>query len=110
VATKVTESEFATKVLEGEGTYLVDFYADWCGPCKMIAPSLEELATEYAGRLTLVKVDVDQAQTLAGAYGIQSIPTLIFFRDGKPAHKIVGALPKPAIKAQIEKVLATPVA
>ncbi len=108
--TKVQEGEFSTKVLKAEGTVLVDFYADWCGPCKMIAPILEELAAEYAGRLTVMKVDVDHAQSVAGNYGIQSIPTLMFFRDGKPVHKVVGAKPKALLKADIEKALAAPVA
>jgi thioredoxin 1 len=103
---KISEADFGDKVLKGKGTVLVDFYADWCGPCKMIAPMLEELAGEYGDRLTVVKVDVDHAQTIAGQYGIQSIPTLMFFQDGKPAHKVVGALPKPALRAQVEKVLA----
>lgn len=106
----VSEAEFSETVLNSKGTVLVDFYADWCGPCKMIAPVLEELADDYADRLTVVKVDVDHAQTIAGQYGIQSIPTIIFFQDGKPAHKIVGALPKPALRAQVEKVLSAPVA
>jgi thioredoxin 1 len=107
---KISAEEFGTKVLEAKGTILVDFYADWCGPCKMVSPILEELAGEYGDRLTVVKVDVDHAQRVAGEYGVQSIPTLIFFRDGKPAHKIVGALPKPALRAQVEKVLSAPVA
>jgi thioredoxin 1 len=107
---KISEAEFNETVLNSKGTVLVDFYADWCGPCKMIAPILEEVANDYAGRLTVVKVDVDNAQNVAAQYGIQSIPTLMFFRDGKPAHKIVGALAKPALRAQVEKVLATAVA
>jgi thioredoxin 1 len=105
----VSEAEFGESVLNSKGTVLVDFYADWCGPCKMIAPALEELAVEYKDRLTIVKVDVDHAQAVAGQYGIQSIPTMIFFQDGKPAHKIVGALPKPALRAQVEKVLSASV-
>jgi thioredoxin 1 len=107
---KISEAEFSDKVLKHQGTVLVDFYADWCGPCKMIAPTLEELATDFADRLTVVKVDVDDALSIASEYGIQSIPTLMFFQDGKPAHKIVGALAKPALRAQVEKVLAAPVA
>jgi thioredoxin 1 len=108
--TKVSESEFSTKVLQAEGTVLVDFYADWCGPCKMIAPIREELANEYDGRLSVMKVDVDNAQMVAGNYGVQSIPTLMFFRDGQPVHKVVGAKPKALLKADVEKALAVQVA
>jgi thioredoxin 1 len=106
---KITEAEFGEKVLKGKGTVLVDFYADWCGPCKMIAPILEELAGEYGERLTIVKVDADTAPEITGQYGIQSLPTLLFFQGGKPTHKVVGALPRPALRAQVEKVLAAPV-
>jgi thioredoxin len=108
--TKVNEGEFSTKVLQAEGTVLVDFYADWCGPCKIIEPILEDLATEYQGRLSVMRVDVDDAQTIAGSYGVQSIPTLMFFRAGKPVHRVVGAKPKALLKADVEKALAAPVA
>ena len=107
---KINEGEFTSKVLQAKGLVLVDFYADWCGPCRMVAPILEDLAKEYDGRLTVKKVDVDHAQLVAGSYGVQSIPTLIFFQDGKPVHKVVGAKPKPALKADVERVLAAPVA
>jgi thioredoxin len=106
----INEAEFGDKVLKGKGTILVDFYADWCAPCRMIAPILEELAGEYAGSLTVVKIDADASLNVAGQYGIQSLPTLLFFQDGKPAHKIVGALPKAALRAQVQKVLAAAVA
>ena len=105
--TMVSEAEFGSKVLEAAGPVLVDFYADWCGPCKMIAPALEELAGEYEGKLTVYKLDIDEAQQTAGRYGVMSIPTLMFFQNGKPIHKIIGAKPKAAMKAEIEKAIGT---
>lgn len=89
-----------TEVVGNEGVTLVDFYADWCGPCKMLAPVLEELAKEVHAKI--VKVNTEIHRNLSGAFGIQSIPTLIIFKDGKPVEKAMGFLPKPQLKKWIE--------
>ena len=104
--TQVSEADFNTTVLESKEPVLVDFYADWCTPCKMIAPVLDELAVEYDGRLNIVKVNVDDAPGVASTYGIMSIPALVFFSGGKPQQSLVGVKPKPAVKAAVEKLLA----
>ena len=90
----VTDSTFEKEVLEAENPVLVDFWAEWCGPCKMIAPVLEELATEMDDKLTIGKLDVDENQNTAMAYGIFSIPTLLLFKNGEPVERIVGFQPK----------------
>ena len=90
----VTDQDFQQKVLESEGTVITDFWAEWCGPCKMIAPLLDQIATEYDGKLSVAKLDVDQNNSTAMAYGVFSIPTLIVFKGGKPVERIVGFMPK----------------
>ncbi len=99
----LTESNFETEV--GKGPMLVDFWATWCGPCKMIAPVLEELAPLYEGRMRIGKVDVDQNRTLAVKYGVMSIPTLILFKEGKSAERIVGYVPKKDLQSRLDRVL-----
>lgn len=99
----VTADEFKTRVLESELPVLVDFWATWCGPCLRIAPIIEELAAEYAGRLTVLKLDVDAHGSIAQDYGIMSIPTLIIFKNGAEAEKIVGAGDKNFFKSFIDK-------
>jgi thioredoxin 1 len=101
----VSDADFATTVLESEHPVLVDFWADWCGPCKMIAPVVEELAEEYEGRFNFTKLDVDSNPQVAMQFGIRSIPTLLLFKDGKVAEQIVGAVPKAVLKRKIDKVL-----
>ena len=103
---EVTEDTWEDKVLNSEIPVLVDFWAEWCGPCKMIAPSVHELALEYDGQLSVGKLDVDSSPNIAMKYGVRSIPALIFFKDGQAVHTVVGALPKGALKKEIDKVLA----
>ena len=93
-----TDETFETDVLKASGPVLVDFWAEWCGPCKMIAPALEEIGAEYAGRVTVVKVNIDENPQTPNNYGVRGIPTLILFKDGKPAATQVGALPKSKLK------------
>jgi thioredoxin 1 len=91
---KVTDASFDADVLQSAEPVVVDFWAEWCGPCKMIGPSLEELAGEYAGKVKIVKLNVDENPGVAGKLGIRSIPTLMLFKDGKVASQKVGAAPK----------------
>lgn len=100
----LTDEDFDTQVKERR-LVLVDFWAEWCGPCRMIAPTLEELATEYKGRVTVGKVNVDENRKVATKFGVRSIPTLLFFRDGARVDQVVGAHPKTAIKAKIDQLL-----
>jgi thioredoxin 1 len=94
----VTDQSFETDVLKASEPVLVDFWAEWCGPCKMIAPALDELAGEFAGRLTVAKVNIDENPMTPNTYAVRGVPTLILFKDGKPAATQVGALPKSRLK------------
>lgn len=96
-----TDQSFKTDT--ADGLVLVDFWATWCGPCKMIAPVLEELDTEMSDQVKIVKVDVDENQATAGEYGIMSIPTLVLFKDGQPIDKVVGYQPKEALAEFVQK-------
>ncbi|TAL78274.1 MAG: thioredoxin TrxA [Beijerinckiaceae bacterium] len=98
---KVTDANFKTDVMAAEGPVVVDFWAEWCGPCKMIGPSLEEIADELQGKVTIAKLNVDENPGVAGTYGIRSIPTLMIFKDGKMASSKVGAAPKSELKKWI---------
>lgn len=98
----VTANNFDQDVLQSRQPVLVDFWATWCGPCTMISPILEELAQEWADRLTIAKLDVDAEPTLAAKHQIMSIPTMVLFKDGKEIARIMGAMPKAAIKQRIE--------
>lgn len=102
---EVNDSTLAQTV-GGYPLVVVDFYADWCQPCKMMAPVLQELAQELKGRLVVAKVNVDQNPLSARKYQAMSIPTMVIFRDGKPVDRITGALPKQALRARVEKHLA----
>jgi thioredoxin 1 len=99
--TAVTDDSFSTDVLQAKGAVLVDFWAEWCGPCKAIAPALEEIGAEYAGKLTIAKVNIDDNPMTPNAYQVRGIPTLILFKDGKPVDTKVGAMPKSALKQWI---------
>ncbi len=96
----VSDAEFQTAV--ASGVTLVDFWAPWCGPCKMIAPVLDELAGELQGKAKIIKINVDDNPEVAGSLGVMSIPTLYLYKDGKPVNKLVGGQPKPQLKAFIE--------
>ena len=101
MATTVTESTFQQEVEQSDTPVLVDFWAEWCGPCHAVAPVLDRIAQERADELKLVKVNIDEEQGLAQRYGVASIPTMILFRDGKPAAAAVGAQPKGALERQL---------
>jgi thioredoxin 1 len=101
-AVAVTEQNFDSEVLQSNVPVLVDFWAGWCGPCRAIAPAIEEIATEYGGRLKVVKVDVDENQEIAERYGVQSIPTLLLFKGGKAVERLIGAYPKQAVVSKIK--------
>lgn len=102
----LTDENFAKEVLESSLPVLVDFWAVWCGPCRMVAPVVEALATEYQGRAKVAKLDVDSAQKTASDYGIRSIPTLLIFKGGKVADQVIGAVPKKQIVEKLDAVLA----
>jgi thioredoxin 1 len=102
---QVTDSSFADDVLTSDKPVLVDFWATWCGPCKMVAPVLEEIAAENREKLTVAKLDVDENPNAARDYQVMSIPTLILFKDGKPVKKIVGARSKTALLADLAAIL-----
>ncbi|MBU0507671.1 thioredoxin [bacterium] len=103
-ALHVSDKEFAD-TLKKNSMVVVDCYADWCAPCRMVAPVIEELAGEYEGKVTFAKVDVDSSPGVAMQFGVRSIPTLLFFKDGKLVDQQVGALPKPALKQRVEALL-----
>jgi len=101
----VTDSTFDSMVLKSEVPALVDFWASWCAPCRAIAPIMEEMATEYTGRIRVAKMNVDDNPATPGRYGVRGIPTLILFKGGKVIDQLVGAVPKSQIKELIEKGL-----
>ena len=102
----LTQENFAKEVLQSPVPILVDFWAEWCGPCKMIAPILDELAEEYSGRIRIGKVNIDDHQNLAAEYRVSAIPTLLLFRQGQVAEQIVGLKSKRDLKASFDRVAA----
>jgi len=102
----VTDETFEVDVLQAKTMVLVDFWAPWCGPCHMIAPSLEKIAEEYVDQLVIAKVNTDEDMRYAAAYGVRGIPNLILFHRGEPVDRIVGAVPYPYLKGRVENALA----
>jgi len=106
----VTDSSFAQDVEQRDGLTIVDFWATWCGPCRVISPILEQIAAERVGQVTVAKLDIDSNQRTVVRYNVRSAPTLLFFKDGKPIAQIIGAVPKARIEAAIAQLTASQVA
>ncbi|MDF1545584.1 MAG: thioredoxin [bacterium] len=102
----ITDDSFEQEVLKSGTPVIVDFWATWCGPCKMIAPILEEIAGEYSGKVKVAKLDVDSNNKTAAQYNIMSIPSLLFFKNGEVVDQVVGAIPKAQLSQRIDKILA----
>lgn len=105
MALEITDTNFDNTVLKADKPVLIDFWAEWCGPCRMVAPIVAEIAKEYEGKAVVGKVDVDSNPGIATRYGIRNIPTILFFKDGEVADKQVGAVPKSVLTAKIEALL-----
>lgn len=105
VTAQVTDSNFKEEVLENEVPVLVDFWAPWCGPCRMVAPVVEEIADQYEGKVKVVKLNTDENPNVASQYGIRSIPTLMIFKGGQRVDMVVGAVPKTTLANTLEKYL-----
>jgi len=101
----VTDAAFQKTVIENTLPVIVDFWAPWCGPCRMVAPILDKIAKENAGKLIVAKVNTDENQEWAGKYGVQGIPTMLLLKDGKIVHRQVGALPEPMLKETVKQFL-----
>ncbi|HPD64702.1 MAG TPA: thioredoxin [Bacteroidia bacterium] len=105
MALELTSANFENEVIKSEIPVLVDFWAEWCGPCRMISPIVDSLATELQGQLKVGKVNVDNENQIAGKYGIRNIPTLLVFKNGEVVDKIVGAVPKPMLMSKLQPYL-----
>jgi thioredoxin 1 len=104
-AIALSSTDFEQEVLKSEIPVLIDFWAVWCGPCKMIAPHVDSIATDYSGRVKVLKVNIDEEREITERYNVMSIPTLLFFKDGKVVDQVVGAVPKKAISDRLESLL-----
>ena len=102
-AVDIADASFETEVLKSEIPVLVDFWAPWCGPCRVVAPVVQEIAEQYAGKVKVVKMNTDENPQTASQYGIRSIPTLMFFKDGQKVDQLVGAVPKSTVSITLEK-------
>lgn len=102
---EITDTNFENEVLKSDKLCLVDFWAEWCGPCRMVGPIVEEIAKDYGGKMKVGKMNVDQSSQIAAQYGIMSIPSLLFFSGGKVVDQIVGAVPKKQMVEKIDKIL-----
>lgn len=105
MALEVTDESFVKDVLESGKPAMVDFWAIWCGPCRMVGPIVEELAKEYDGKAVVAKIDVDNNQEIAAEYGIRNIPTILFFKDGKVVDKVVGVVPKAQLEQKLQAIM-----
>jgi thioredoxin 1 len=103
-AAEVTDSQWESAVLESDVPVFVDFWAEWCAPCRAIAPTLEELSRESAGKVSLAKVNVDESPALAARYGIRSIPTILFMKQGAVVDQVIGAVPKAQLKKKLDAI------
>lgn len=101
----VTDTNFATEIEEADGLAIVDFWAAWCGPCRMVAPIIEQLATEYEGQVKVGKLDVDSNQRTATRFNVRSIPSILFFKGGQLVDQVVGAVPRPVLERKIQEHL-----
>src|SRR5215210_1118369 len=106
-AVQVSDASFATEIEQADGLVLVDFWATWCGPCQIVAPVLDQLAGEYAGRAKVAKVDVDASQRTAMRFNVRSIPSILFFKNGSHVDTVVGAVPKATLEGKIKQPLAS---
>lgn len=104
---EVTTSSWDQEVLSSSGLVMIDFWAVWCGPCRIVAPTVEELAKEYTGKVKVLKLNTDENPDVASKYKIMGIPTLMFFKDGEKVDQIVGAVPKPQLKAKLDSLLSS---
>lgn len=105
MAKEVTDATFEKEVLQDNGVVLVDFWAPWCGPCRILGPTVEQLATEYEGKAKVLKINVDDNPYTASQYGVQSIPTLIFYKGGEPVSQVVGVQSKAALSTHLDRLI-----
>lgn len=105
MAVEITDSNFSDVVMNSDKPVVVDFWAAWCGPCRMVGPLIEEMHSEYAGKAVIGKVDVDQNPSISGQFGVRSIPTILFIKDGQVVDKVVGAVPKGTLTQKLDAIL-----